>query len=166
MLEVVISGGQTGADLAGWRTARRFNLDTGGWMPRGFKTEDGSHPEYAALYGAKEHHSPEYPPRTRANVLEADLTIWFGTGDSRGFGRTMNSCRQASKPMIVVAAGKSTPRQIADELTNRGIVVLNVAGNRKSSNPGIGDRVEWFLTHVFRCLGFTEVGQAPLRIER
>ena len=35
----IISGAQTGADQAGWRAARAFDLDTGGWMPKGFITE-------------------------------------------------------------------------------------------------------------------------------
>jgi len=30
-----------------------------------------------------------------------------------------------------------------------GVKTLNVAGNRESSNPGIGDRVERFLAAVF-----------------
>lgn len=38
---LIISGGQTGADQAGWRAARRCGLATGGRMPREFETEDG-----------------------------------------------------------------------------------------------------------------------------
>ena len=48
MLERVISGGQTGADQAGWRAARAFGIPTGGAMPKGFLTEDGPCPEFAA----------------------------------------------------------------------------------------------------------------------
>src|SRR3954467_11618801 len=83
MLELVTTGGQTGADQAGWRAAKLLGLATGGWMPMGFRTEgrlddegmpgpDESHPEFAELYGARAHESLEYRVRTRANVGEAD----------------------------------------------------------------------------------------------
>ena len=52
MLEKIISGGQSGADQAGWRTAKAFGVSSGGWMPRGFLAEDGPHPEFADEYGA------------------------------------------------------------------------------------------------------------------
>ena len=52
MLEKIISGGQSGADQAGWRVARAFGIPTGGAMPLGFLTEEGSRPEFAELYGA------------------------------------------------------------------------------------------------------------------
>jgi len=40
--EKVISGGQTGADQAGLVAAARFAIPTGGWMPHGFETAEGS----------------------------------------------------------------------------------------------------------------------------
>jgi hypothetical protein len=39
MLERIITGGQTGADQAGWRAARAAGIPTGEWMTRGFFTE-------------------------------------------------------------------------------------------------------------------------------
>ena len=33
-LERVITGGQTGADQAGWRSAQAVGITTGGWMPQ------------------------------------------------------------------------------------------------------------------------------------
>ena len=42
MVTMVISGGQTGADQAGWRAAEACGIPTGGWMPRGFLTEEGT----------------------------------------------------------------------------------------------------------------------------
>jgi hypothetical protein len=52
MLDKTISGGQTGADQAAWRAAKAHAIATGGWMPKGFLTEDGPRPEFAELYGA------------------------------------------------------------------------------------------------------------------
>jgi hypothetical protein len=52
MLECVISGFQTGADIAGIFAARDHGIPAGGAVPRGFLTEDGPRPDYAELYGA------------------------------------------------------------------------------------------------------------------
>jgi hypothetical protein len=54
MLERAVGGGQTGADQAGWRVAQAYGIATGGWMPRGFLTEDGPRSNFADRYGARE----------------------------------------------------------------------------------------------------------------
>ena len=47
MLDRIITGGQSGADQVGWRVARAFDIPTGGWMPKGYLTEEGPRPEFA-----------------------------------------------------------------------------------------------------------------------
>jgi hypothetical protein len=47
----IISGGQTGVDRGALKAAKAAGLETGGWMPRGWLSEDGPHPEFAELYG-------------------------------------------------------------------------------------------------------------------
>lgn len=153
MIELVVSGGQTGADQAGWRAAKAAGIKTGGWMPKGFKTEDGPRPEFARLYGAKEHESPEYPPRTLANARMADATIWFGRGDSRGFGCTERSCRKASRPIwTVLDPSEREPSKIVTLISAMDYRSINIAGNRESSSFGIGAWVEAYLIEVFRLL--------------
>lgn len=152
MIERVISGGQTGADRAGWRAAQEFRIATGGWMPRGFLAEDGRHPGFARQFGAKETASDGYPERTRRNAQEADVTLWFGDPTSRGAILTFAHCRGphiAIHPPIArydwavddVAAWLDDPRN--------GFRVLNVAGNRASKNPEIGGFAEDYLVAVF-----------------
>jgi hypothetical protein len=75
MLEKIVSGGQTGADQAEWRAAETYGLATGGWMPRGFLTEDCPRPDFAALYDAREMPTAEYPPRTKQNAQDSDATL-------------------------------------------------------------------------------------------
>lgn len=111
-IEKVLSGGQTGADQAGWRAAKALGIPTGGLMPAGFRTEgapgrdayDEDHPEFAALYGATAHHSRDYPPRTRINVESADLTLIFNPGEvwSRGTVAAVTAARKARKRFVVV----------------------------------------------------------------
>jgi hypothetical protein len=42
------------------------------------------------------------------------------------------------------------PSAVAAWVREKGIRVLNVAGNREGQSPGIGDRAERFMTAVFR----------------
>jgi hypothetical protein len=63
---------------------------------------------------------------------------------------------------LLVYQGVSRPSEASTWIKAKGIRVLNVAGNRESSSPGIGDRVERFLGAVFKQLraeGFLEVAE-------
>lgn len=156
----IISGGQTGADQAGWRAAKAAGLETGGWMPRGFKTEDGWHPEFVELYGAREHESSAYPPRTKCNILASDATFIFAVdSQSRGTLLAVDIAAQFDKPCVVVKVNfqeqpipEKRPIACAGWLCEKDIKILNVAGNRESAHPGIGQWVEQYLTRVFQII--------------
>jgi hypothetical protein len=47
---------------------------------------------------------------------------------------------------------------VAEWIVENKVRVLNVAGNRESRAPGIGDRIERFLADVFRRLGHRPIG--------
>lgn len=76
----IISGGQIGADQAGWVVGTELGLETGGEMPHGFRTHFGSDPEVGGQYGATTNPSSNWSPRTLTNVTESDATIMFPTG--------------------------------------------------------------------------------------
>lgn len=59
---LIITGGQTGADQAAWRAAKACGLPTGGYMPKGYLTEDGPRPEFATEFGAVAMTTSHYPP--------------------------------------------------------------------------------------------------------
>lgn len=70
----IISGGQTGVDIAAIDTAIELGLDWGGWVPRGRpqelgKTIPGSYDRFT------EHDSRDWLARTRANVNDATATL-------------------------------------------------------------------------------------------
>jgi hypothetical protein len=48
------------------------------------------------------------------------------------------------------------PSQVVAWLAEKGVRVLNVAGNRESTAPGVGERVERFLGAVLRPPGSDE----------
>lgn len=155
ILELVISGGQTGADQAGLRAAKCAGIATGGWMPRGFLTEDGRHPEFAAMYGIKEAFIASYSDRTRLNAQWGDVTLWFGNPETPG-GRLIR--KVCSTPRLIIWPGQEKydwpADRIAAWLVEPTIMckTLNISGNRESKNPGIGAWVEEYLMEVFRIL--------------
>ncbi len=175
MLTKVISGGQTGVDIAALRAAKAVGLETGGWMPMGFKTEAGPRPEYADLYGMRETDSTGYPDRTERNVEWADCTILFALRmDSPGAKATEKAVARAGKASAYTwlklhwfpsAASKSrvlsrsgmvsvpldelvdrAARAILDRLEGTPNGILNVAGNRDADLEG---PMEAWLTKVF-----------------
>lgn len=133
MVTKVISGAQIGADIAGLRAAKRLGLETGGWMPRGFRARDGEHPEYADQYGIQEHESPKYPPRTEQNVFSADATVRFAYDfQSAGEICTLKAIQKYDKPYFDVPIKGFVmvdPDELATWLDIGEVGVLNVAGN-------------------------------------
>ena len=159
MLAKIISGGQTGADQAGVRTARRFGLPTGGHMPPGFETKDGPRPEFAGLFGMVEFPGG-YRERTCENVRVSDGTIRFAANwTSLGERCTATAIRDFRKPSIDVDIREPIPvERVADWILANDNRVLNVAGNTQPASPGarsfaITAFVEDYLGRVFELLG-------------
>jgi hypothetical protein len=165
VIELVVSGGQTGADQAGWRAAKAAGIKTGGCMPRGFWAEDGNHPEFAEMYGAQEVQecgkrlSPAEALRLRTwlNVRDAEATILFGNSESPGGKLTAKYCKEMDRKIWRVPRSSLwIPDAIHSMRAGGNIQTLNIAGNRESSAPGIGAWVEDYLAEVFR-----QVKEAP-----
>lgn len=156
-LKRVISGGQTGADQGGLLAAEAEGVKTGGWAPAGYRTEDGPNPALAD-YGLVEHDNPNYAARTAANVMEADATLIFGRR-SRGSVLTEALCTAYNKPFLWVPWTKTetealypSPTSVLKFLTPLKVKTLNIAGNRESVNPGVGDFVDNFVAQLIKSL--------------
>lgn len=154
----IISGGQTGADQAGLRAAKRFGLETGGWMPKGWLTEDGPRPEFESLYGMRKHESASYRDRTIANIRTAETTLLFGDPRTPGGKLAMSILADVRLPYTVIGSpGYASPETIARCVIERNnFKTINIAGNRESKAPGIGAWVEAYLCDIFLALGYRE----------
>lgn len=154
MLKKVISGFQNGADISGVRAAKAVGFSTGGSIPKGFKTLDGSKPEYELEYGAIEHASPLYPPRTELNVKNSDGTIRFAKKfGSSGEKCTLKNIKWYNKPYIDVDVNNPISKEIVIQwIRENNIEVLNVAGNSEETAPGIEKFVFEYLLEVFKEL--------------
>ncbi|MEX0830212.1 MAG: putative molybdenum carrier protein [Nitrospirales bacterium] len=72
MITKIISGGQTVADRGGLDAAIHCRWPHGGWCPKDRKAEDGMIP---SQYHLNEMATPEYLPRTKANVFDSDAGV-------------------------------------------------------------------------------------------
>ena len=102
----IVSGGQTGADRAALDLAVELELETGGWIPRGRRAEDGRSP--ARYKGLTEADSLEYSRRTELNVRDSDATLVFTLGEpAGGTARTVECARRLERPHLVVDPDRS-----------------------------------------------------------
>src|ERR1035437_3168023 len=140
MIEKIISGGQTGADIAGLKFARDNGIPTGGSAPKGFMTEAGSNPELRDLYNLGELNG-NYMDRTIQNVMDADGTVIFAEKMTDGSRLTLDICIKEKKPYLL----NPTREEFIAWISDNDIRILNIAGNRESVAPGIEKRVYNFL---------------------
>ena len=154
MIKKVVSGGQTGADQAGLRAARIAGLKTGGFAPKGFKTNSGEAPWLGDLYGLQESKTSSYSARTRKNVEAASATILFATvKDSPGTLCTkkwIGKRRYYHKCVFIDPRKPPSPAKVAKEVSHYN--TLNIAGNSEETSPGIYNFVLNYLEQVFECL--------------
>ena len=178
MITKIISGGQTGADRGGLDAAMHCGLPHGGWCPKGRKAEDGVIP---ARYHLNEMASPEYLPRTKANVFDSDATVIFTYGPPTGGSlKTITYAHHLKKPHHHIDLQRTTAKDAVNELmmwlagdeqlNNYDeyeacppplACILNVAGSRESQAPGIQEAV---LQIMMKLLGDLNLG--PKSVQR
>jgi len=154
-IKKIISGGQTGADQGGLEAAKRFNIPTGGWIPKGFLTEEGPKPNLGTFFDLKETEDTNYLTRTKRNVKWADYTIVFMPIKSRGSQRTWEFAEKMKKSRALITRFSNIlgPMETAKVIIQTSKIlekqiVLNIAGNRESKSPGIKNKVTKYLLKV------------------
>lgn len=156
----ILSGGQTGADQGGLLAARELGIPTGGTAPKGWMTENGAAEQLLRSFGLIECSEPGYDARTRRNVLEAEGTLLLGSYSSGGSALTAQIAKDAAKAFFHVPFPRSAEAEPLDRvlveftewLTTSRILILNVAGNRESQNPGLQEFTKRFLISALRPL--------------
>ena len=136
----VISGGQTGVDQAALRAAKAAGIETGGWMPKGFRTLAGPRPEFAAVF------------------------------DSMGEKCTAKAIANVGNPSFDIHLASLPPiKTVVDWIYGNAIHVLNVAGNSEMTAPGIGRLAYAYLLpvfHLWKLIGALEAVMDPSHIEQ
>lgn len=173
----VISGGQTGADVAGLWAAKAFGIPTGGWAPRGFLTTKGSQPDMKHTFGMEEHFGG-YRNRTIENIEDSDYTIICLNKMSAGSRLTAGQCSAKNKDHCVIRFNNDAIEQslynphfkkvlgyIQAAETMRGAdeeFVLNIAGNSTKTSSNAFEFTFKFCTMLFSELGYKPTVHLPL----
>ena len=144
----IISGGQTGVDRGALDAAIALGVEHGGWCPKGRLAEDGRIP---ARYNLRETDSCDYPQRTERNVADSDGTlILYRQPLQGGTELTRRLAHRHRKPCLLVdLAVEFDARRVRAWIRRHQIQVLNVAGPRESSAPGIARETERVLAALW-----------------
>lgn len=147
MFSKIVSGGQTGVDRAALDVALEQGIACGGWCPRGRRAEDGL---IDPRYPLDETPWDGYPQRTEWNVRDSDGTLVLVLGEpDRGTALTVRLARKRKKPCLVVDLGGPVDvAAVRAWAEANGVRVLNVAGPRESSSPGIHARAAELLRRL------------------
>lgn len=146
------SGGQTGVDRGALDAALAEGVAVGGWCPHGRRAEDGPIP---ARYPLRETPTAVYAERTAWNVRDADATLILTHGTpTGGTATTIDVARELAKPLRVVDLTEADAVEpVAEWVRANDVAVLNVAGPRESTAPGIHAEAVRFVTNLLHLLG-------------
>jgi hypothetical protein len=149
LIEKLVSGGQTGVDLAALDVARELGIPCGGWCPKGRWSEAGA---IAPVYPLVETPSEDVAQRTEWNARDSDATLVIVEGATvGGTTLTVDMAVRYGKPCLVLDLLR--PQDDARDavrswLSEHRVRVLNVAGPRESTTPGINAKTKALLRRV------------------
>ncbi len=136
-------------DRAALDVAIFLEIPHGGWCPQGRRAEDGAIPQ---IYQMRETAERDYSIRTEKNVVDSDATlILYGRKMSGGTELTRKLALKHRRPLFCIDLESDEHEQlgkVAKWLDDQAIEVLNVAGPRESSRPGISKKTEQFLVNL------------------
>ncbi len=139
MIKKIISGGQTGVDQAALDVAIKLDIQHGGWIPKGRKTENGLLPD---RYQLQEMPTASYPKRTEQNIIDSHGTLIISHGKLTG-GSTLTRriATFKGRPWIHIDLNVVNAFDAANIISSwigmNDIEILNIAGPRASKDPGI-----------------------------
>lgn len=147
---MIISGGQTGADRAALDAAIELNIPYGGWCPKGRIDEKGIIPEkyrnLTPISGEFQTEQENYDTRTKPNIRDSDGTLILvpelplPPKIKDGTLLTIKEVERQNKPHLTIDLSESMEKKInaiVSWVEKHHIQILNVAGPRETSSPGI-----------------------------
>lgn len=143
----LVTGGQSGVDRACLDVAMSLGIPCGGWCPQGRLAEDGVLPE---RYPLTETESPDPSQRTEFNVRDSDATLvlWDGRGTD-GTRLTVECANRYNRPLLCMSPSQFDRKSFEDWVERVNPRVLNIAGPRESTQPGVYQETYTLLMALF-----------------
>lgn len=145
----IVSGGQTGVDRAALDVAMFLEIPHGGFCPLGRRAEDGP---ISGIYQLRETPERDYAIRTEKNVIHSDGTlILFRQSMSRGTELTHRLTKKHRRPCLCIDLDDpqldriKAYQDLDTWIAEKNVAILNIAGPRESSSPGVTKMAESFL---------------------
>lgn len=139
MLNKIISGGQTGVDMAGLYAARQLGFITGGYAPSGWITRKGNNEAEMRMFGMEES-TGGYRERTYQNAQSSDATLRLAVDFSTaGEICTFNAIKKYDKThfdiyLLDMGNKNKLINDVVDWLVEKDVNTLNIAGNTEGTN--------------------------------
>lgn len=162
MIEKIISGGQTGVDLAALDAAITFGIPYGGYCPKGRLNENGKipdkYPTLKEITGEFKSEKENYDKRTIKNIKESHGTLILVpkipipdqiTDGTRLTIEEVVKQGTSFKIIDLSQALEENEKIIIDWINTQSIKILNIAGPRESNSPGIYGKSLHFFSTVF-----------------
>ncbi len=151
LIEKILSGGQTGAEIAALDWAMEHDVPHGGWCPCERRAEGGV---IDARYQLKEAPSGRYLQRTEWNVRDSDGTVIFSVAAALNMGlkQAVFFAHKHRKPLLCIwrdRRGTFPEEELLRFVREKGIKVLNVTGSKASREPQVYAFVKDVLTNAF-----------------
>jgi hypothetical protein len=148
----IISGGQTGADLAALDFAIKYSIPHGGLISKGRKAEAKPIPD---KYQLQEIPTASFAERTEKNILETEGTLIFSRGTpTGGTAYTLQMAKKHKRPCwhadVHLALSFDNASLIVSWIETHKIEVLNIAGPRGSEDPDIYEDVFRILEMAYK----------------
>ena len=154
MLERILAGGESGAEKAARAGRNRPRHPNRSYRVHGHSGRAQSAPPVGPARSRRRTAARESGRRGRNERADSDATLWFGDTTTALAQATVGACERLAKPCLPVYPGAAfEPSHVATWITENQVRTLYVTGNHEDAEPGIGDRVERFLSQVLRQLG-------------
>ena len=159
MIEKIISGGQTGVDQAGLHIASENGLLLGGWCPQDGVDENGD--DIRKIYPSLQATITANPDeRTTLNIRDSDGTLivvprWpLPETIQDGTRLTHKEAIAQGKPYLIIGLNdaENAAVKILQWIKEHNIKILNLAGPRESSSPGIDEHATALFRQLFSSL--------------
>jgi Circularly permutated YpsA SLOG family len=148
VIQKIISGGQTGVDRAALDVGLQLGIPLGGACPKRRWAEDGVIDTRYPLY---ETESSDVAVRTFLNVQNSDGTLILYRDELMGgTAQTLKNIESLHKPYLLINLDDPmSPADVLRWIQDEQIQILNIAGPRESTHPGIYQLASAYLSLLF-----------------